>query len=251
MKPTVLFLNFCVFLVTVSCDMEAKVFHLQTTPDRSQFFQYEDVSLSCKGSPGAALLKRNTTRGGVESCPSGWGTLENSTCSIRTMYPFDSGLYWCESDSGERSQTLHIIVSAGDVILESPVHPVGEGDNVTLRCREKTPSSGLKKFSKDGLLVWSNITETLTIHGVSKSDEGLYMCSIPGVSQSPGSWLSVTVSEPAAAPVFPALRVIRHAVAGFPYLLSTVILALVYRDKRSAAQDVSEDRSHRVVMEVV
>ncbi|KAM6960350.1 uncharacterized protein LKV04_021912 [Tautogolabrus adspersus] len=192
MKLTVLFLNFCVFLLTVSCDMEDEVFNLQTTPGRSQFFQYEDVSFSCEALTRGALLKRNTTSTGVESCPSGWGTLEDSTCTIHTMYPFDSGLYWCESESGEKSQTLHIIVTAGSVILESPVHPVMEGDNVTLRCREKETSSKLKDFSKDGLLIWSTVTETMTIHGVSKSDEGLYMCSIPGVGQSPDSWLSIT-----------------------------------------------------------
>ncbi|KAI3375488.1 hypothetical protein L3Q82_003825 [Scortum barcoo] len=93
---------------------------IRSTPSRSQFLQYEHVSLTCEVSAGGSRLRRNTTTRGSESCPYGWGKLNGSTCTITTMYPTDTGLYWCESSSGEQSQTVHIQVTAGPVILESP-----------------------------------------------------------------------------------------------------------------------------------
>ena len=82
--------------------------------------------------------------------------------------------------------------SAGSVILESPVLPVMEGEDVTLSCREKTTSFNLTAdFYKDGLHVGRGSTGTLTIHSVSKSDEGLYKCNISGAGESPESRLAV------------------------------------------------------------
>ncbi len=87
---------------------------------------------------------------------------------------------------------LNTCCSAGSVILESPVHAVMEGDTVTLRCREKQTSSNLTAdFFKDGHIMESSSTENMTIHNVSKSDEGLYKCRISGVGESPESWLTV------------------------------------------------------------
>ncbi len=82
--------------------------------------------------------------------------------------------------------------SAGSVILESPALPVMEGHNVTLRCTNKKPSFKLTAdFYKDGVLIMSSFTGNMTIHSVSKSDEGLYKCSISGAGGSPVSWLNV------------------------------------------------------------
>lgn len=78
------------------------------------------------------------------------------------------------------------------MILESPVLPVSEGDNVTLRCRNKTTSTNLPAdFYKDSDLMESSTSEEMTINNVSKSDEGLYKCNVSGVEVSPGSWLTV------------------------------------------------------------
>lgn len=82
--------------------------------------------------------------------------------------------------------------SDGRVILRSPVLPLMEGDAVTLHCRSKTTTSNLTAdFYKDGVLMESRATGKMTINRVSKSDEGLYKCSIPGLGVSPGSWLIV------------------------------------------------------------
>ena len=80
------------------------------------------------------------------------------------------------------------------MILESPVHPVTEGDSVTLRCRHrhKTPPSSPKvDFYKDGNLIRNETTGEMTIPAVSQSDEGLYKCTYWNWKESPQSWLLV------------------------------------------------------------
>ena len=80
----------------------------------------------------------------------------------------------------------------GPVILESPVFPVMEGHNVTLSCTTKTPTSSVSSFYKDGLLIETAPTAQIhNIYNVSKSDEGLYRCSVSGLGDSPESLLAV------------------------------------------------------------
>ena len=87
--------------------------------------------------------------------------------------------------------------SGGDVILGMPVLPVMEGSDVTLHCWSKTertakPSSDRPAdFYKDGSLISSESTGQMTIHSVSKSDEGLYKCLISGLGESPESSMDV------------------------------------------------------------
>ena len=80
--------------------------------------------------------------------------------------------------------------SGGSVILESPAVPVMEGESVTLICRNQT-STLSADFYKDGRLIRSSSSGNITIHRVSKSDEGLYKCNISDGGQSPDSWLAV------------------------------------------------------------
>ena len=79
------------------------------------------------------------------------------------------------------------------MILESPVHPVPEGDPLTLRCLyHHTNSSNLTaEFYKDGSLLQTQTPGEMTIRTVSKSDEGLYHCKHPERGESPQSWISV------------------------------------------------------------
>lgn len=87
---------------------------LQVNPDRSQFFRYDNISLSC----GEQLnntgwkVKRKTLAGGTRPCSSGWGYASSgSTCIIGQTYPPDSGVYWCESVSGEQSNVVNITIT--------------------------------------------------------------------------------------------------------------------------------------------
>ena len=84
------------------------------------------------------------------------------------------------------------------MILGMPVLPVPEGSDVTLRCWSKDnpaadPSSDLPAdFYKDGFLISSESTGQMTIHSVSKSDEGFYKCNISDLGESPESRMEVT-----------------------------------------------------------
>ncbi len=78
------------------------------------------------------------------------------------------------------------------MILESPVHPVTEGDSLTLHClyEHSTPPNLRADFYKDGSLIQNQTTEII-ISNVSKSHEGFYYCKHPERGESPKSWISV------------------------------------------------------------
>ncbi|XP_056156788.1 low affinity immunoglobulin gamma Fc region receptor III-A-like [Lampris incognitus] len=127
-----------------------------------------------------------------------------SSCKISRLYSSDSGEYWCESDSGERSESVNITVIDGGVILESPVLPVTEGHDVTLRCLYKNDTCRANcpfkeatnlaaDFYKDDALIQTNVME-VTITAVNRSDEGLYRCHISNRGESSES--GVTVRDP-------------------------------------------------------
>ncbi|KAG8005909.1 L-amino-acid oxidase, partial [Nibea albiflora] len=159
---------------------------LRVEPNKLQFFEYESVTLSCEGSSGwkvASNAKVNLTH----------KTTTESSCTFKNVYADDSGEYWCEDGEGERSSSINITVTAASVILESPALPVTEGDSVTLRCR--TTSSDLRTgFYKDGVLIRNSSTGNMTIHRVSKSDEGLYKCKVSD-GESAESRLTVTETD--------------------------------------------------------
>ncbi|XP_063049230.1 Fc receptor-like protein 3 [Engraulis encrasicolus] len=160
----------------------------------TQIFTYEPLSLSCgaQGKSTGWSLMRFTGRGGGSRCPPGWRQETGSTCSTSSASTSDSGVYWCQSESGEQSNAVNTTVHDGDVILESPVHPVTEGDPLTLRCRYRNqPSNISADFYKDGTLLHTSSTGEMTIPAVSKSHEGLYKCSNPERGESPESWITV------------------------------------------------------------
>ncbi|XP_076019161.1 uncharacterized protein LOC143010635 [Genypterus blacodes] len=162
-------------------------------PSRLQSFEYETISFTCEGFGTSATFRvMRKIMGGETICCS---TIEMSagSCTIQNAYPSESGEYWCEAAGGQRSKTLNIIIT-GNVILESPALPVRKGDDVTLRCRHKVNSFDISaNFYKDGNLVGNSSTGEMTIQNVSKSDEGLYRCSIPGSGESAESLMTVEV----------------------------------------------------------
>uniref|UniRef100_A0A3P9A0W0 Ig-like domain-containing protein n=1 Tax=Esox lucius TaxID=8010 RepID=A0A3P9A0W0_ESOLU len=178
-----------------SGDLQSTV-SLTVNPNRTQHFTRTSVSLSCeeKGNSTGWRLMRYTDRGTESGCVSYMGTIQGSTCNIRNTLIQDSGVYWCESGSGENSNAVNITVNGrcGNVILESPVHPVTEGDTVTLVCKHRTTISNIIKadFYKDGVLIRNETTGEMTIPVVSKSDESFYKCK-SNEGESPGSWVTV------------------------------------------------------------
>ncbi|XP_033181590.1 low affinity immunoglobulin gamma Fc region receptor II-like isoform X3 [Mastacembelus armatus] len=181
-------------LSVLSCTTDQA--RLTLSPSSSQFFEGDFVSLSCEEDDSSAgwTLRRNTTRETRTQCGPDWGTSAGSSCNIRDLFPSDSGVYWCESREGATSQSINITVSGGAVILQSPVLPVMEGENITLICRTQTSSDLPAGFYKHGSLIIDRPTGHVTILHVSKADEGVYRCNIRGHGESPPSWISVTAS---------------------------------------------------------
>uniref|UniRef100_A0A4W5L711 Ig-like domain-containing protein n=1 Tax=Hucho hucho TaxID=62062 RepID=A0A4W5L711_9TELE len=84
---------------------------LSVSPNRSQFFEYESVSLSCEvqGNSAGWRLKRSTVSGERSDCGRNWGKQQGSSCIV-SLIPSHSGVYWCESGSGEHSNSVNITV---------------------------------------------------------------------------------------------------------------------------------------------
>ncbi|KAK3546339.1 hypothetical protein QTP70_025748 [Hemibagrus guttatus] len=166
-------------------------------PNRTQHFTKDSLSLSCEDQSKSTgwTVRRYTHSERVLDC-SPWGSVTGSTCNISFLSTSYTGVYWCESESGENSNPVNITVHDGDVILESPVHPVTEGRPLTLRClyHNPNPSNLRADFYKDGSVLQNQTTGEMIIQTVSKSDEGFYHCKHPERGESPKSWLSVRPS---------------------------------------------------------
>ncbi|XP_034146301.1 high affinity immunoglobulin gamma Fc receptor I-like isoform X1 [Esox lucius] len=214
-------------------------------PNRSQFFEYESVSLSCEVQGGSTgrRVERNPTSGKLTECGDGWGRFDGTNCIISSTKSTDSGVYWC--GSGKHKNTVNITVTDGHVILESPALPVTEGFNVTLKCRNKTnPSDLTADFYKDGSLIRTEYTGEMTIPAVSQSDQGLYSCRHPELGRSPESWMTVTAATPSTSPSLPPppsppfispSRLLCSLLVVSPYLVVTTVLMVKYSRNRNRA----------------
>ncbi|XP_028419334.1 Fc receptor-like protein 5 isoform X1 [Perca flavescens] len=170
---------------------------LTVSPSSSQMFEGQSVSLSCEEDDSSAgwTLRRNTSRETRTQCGVAWGKTAGSLCKISYVAPWYSGVYWCESREGATSNSITITVTGGPVILQSPVLPVMEGEDLTLTCKTKMSSNLPAGFYKDDSFIRTEPAGHMTIHHVSRSDEGLYKCLISSVGESPPSWVSVTGEE--------------------------------------------------------
>ncbi|XP_053199198.1 uncharacterized protein LOC128383629 [Scomber japonicus] len=241
------------------------------TPSSSQFFEYKSFSLRCEEDDGSTgwTMMRNTKKRQRTKCGVDWGSSAGSFCNNTVTFRWDTGVYWCESREGATSNSINITVTGGPVILQSPVLPVMDGDDVTLHCKTKT-SNLPADFYKDGSLIRTEPAGHMTIHHVSKSDEGLYKCDISSHGESPSTWIIVTggilstekpattapppasttsslisatpppayeapPSDSAALPVSPTLQLvftlIRHLVVVCPYFISTLLMVSLYRHR--------------------
>uniref|UniRef100_A0A668U8V8 Ig-like domain-containing protein n=1 Tax=Oreochromis aureus TaxID=47969 RepID=A0A668U8V8_OREAU len=173
------------FVVFLFKNINSPTARLTVSPSSSQVLKGDFVSLSCEEDDSSAgwTLRRNTSKETRTQCGE-WGEAAHSFCNISGFHKLDSGVYWCESREGPIS---------GSVILQSPVLPVMEGDDITLLCKTKTTPSNLPvAFYKDGSLIRKQPTSHMTIQHVSRSDEGLYKCDISGHGESPSCWITVT-----------------------------------------------------------
>ncbi|KAM7366622.1 hypothetical protein PAMP_016044 [Pampus punctatissimus] len=173
----------------------------------------------------------------------------------------DSGEYWCEDGKGLRSNAINISVTAGSVILESPVLPPKQGDSLTLHCKKKhTFDLVIADFYKNGLHVKTGYNENLTIHNISTSNEGLYKCTISGAGESPESWLTVreshneTTPRPTTPPPttpLPSSDVVSFKSSVVSVLVSIVallllVLGVLCYKKHKRTQEITQRSANRV-----
>ncbi|XP_034146303.1 uncharacterized protein LOC105008541 isoform X2 [Esox lucius] len=181
-------------------------------PNRSQFFEYESVSLSCEVQGGSTgrRVERNPTSGKLTECGDGWGRFDGTNCIISSTKSTDSGVYWC--GSGKHKNTVNITVTAD--------------------------------FYKDGSLIRTEYTGEMTIPAVSQSDQGLYSCRHPELGRSPESWMTVTAATPSTSPSLPPppsppfispSRLLCSLLVVSPYLVVTTVLMVKYSRNRNRA----------------
>ncbi|XP_008302839.1 uncharacterized protein LOC103374518 [Stegastes partitus] len=185
--------------------------NVHIVPSRLQLFEYESVSFTCEGANVSTGWKVRSMKKFIQRCSNG----TTLTCSIIYSFESDSGTYWCENGE-QRSNAVNVTVTAGSVILESPVRPLKEGGTVTLGCRNKTTSSNFTAdFYQDGRLVGSNTTGNLTIKRVSRSNGGFYKCQISGAEESPESWLTIMSKSHTGDDLTPESSVTKAAIPDY------------------------------------
>uniref|UniRef100_A0A9J8BYU5 Ig-like domain-containing protein n=1 Tax=Cyprinus carpio carpio TaxID=630221 RepID=A0A9J8BYU5_CYPCA len=202
---------------------------LVVRPSRSQHFSSDSLSLSCEDQRNSTgwTVRRYTDRN-TEDC----SELSGSRCRLVSLSTSDAGVYWCQSESGEKRHPLNITVHDGDVILESSVDPVIEGDTLTLHCLHRSTNSPILRadFYKDGSLVQNQTTGEMNITTVSKSHEGFYYCKTER-GQSLHSWISVRVSAASSS------LLVTGVVVGLSVcLLFFLSLLLMWRYKKNKDQ---------------
>ncbi|XP_073764035.1 Fc receptor-like protein 5 isoform X3 [Danio rerio] len=199
-------------------------------PSRSQHFSSDSLSLSCDS---AGWTVRRYTHTNTQDCSAQTG----SKCGIQSLSTSDTGVYWCESESGEKRHPLNITVHDGAVILESSADPVIEGETLTLHCLHRSTISSIltADFYKDGSLI-QNQTGEMSIPTVSKSDEGFYYCKTES-RESPHSWISV---RDLAAQIS-ACKIVSFLLTVCPYLSATVVLLFkIYKARAQSAEEQSQ-----------
>ncbi|XP_039902160.1 obscurin-like [Simochromis diagramma] len=201
---------------------------LTVSPDRVQHFTSDSVSLTCEGNFTEWRVRKFSEDGRLSDCR----RMTGSTCNFKTSKS-DTGVYWCESGSGEFSSAVNITVqNDGNVpILVSPVHPVTEGASVNLSCSLKTQKilSNVFFYHNDKL-IQNDPRGELKISAVSKSDEGFYKCQYSG-RESAQSWMSVKVTVSGADSSSSPVWLMVGLVCGVSLII--ILLLLLYRCRQS------------------
>ncbi|KAI9522171.1 hypothetical protein NQZ68_038807 [Dissostichus eleginoides] len=207
---------------------------LTVSPDSVQHFTKTSLSLSCEGNSTEWRVMRFSKPDYLYPCSS-WGTMTGSTCKITRSWL--SGVFWCESETGQFSNAVNITKGDGYIILVSPVRPVAEGRSVTLSCKLKTQTVYNVDFYKNDKLIQNDTRRELTISAVSKSDEGFYKCkrrdSADGWT-SPESWFSVkSASRPGKASTFLVLLTV-GLLCGVLLIILPLLFLYRYRKSKDA-----------------
>ncbi|XP_063751202.1 Fc receptor-like protein 4 [Eleginops maclovinus] len=216
---------------------------LTVSPESVQHFTQTSVSLSCDGNSTEWRVMRFSKFGFLLDC-SIWGTMTGSTCKMTRDWI--SGVYWCESETGQFSNAVNISTQYGDLMLVSPVRPVAEGRSVTLSCEFKTEPVYNVDFYKNDKLIQNDTRREMTIPAVSKSDEGFYKCkrrdSVYGSTSQ--SWLSVkSASQPGKDSQFPILLIV-GLLCGVLLIIFLLLFLYLYRKSKGSCH-ISSQRTNQ------
>ncbi|XP_032437903.1 Fc receptor-like protein 4 [Xiphophorus hellerii] len=236
---------------------------LTVTPDRSQFFQHDRITLTCVTNSSGWKVMRTIANKVTEECKRGWGIPTESACNIKDAYPIDTGEYWCESNRGERSNKVNLTISDINVILESPSYPVFEGQTVTLGCSYKkdkdddTSTSDFEaEFYRNDLFIGKKKPGKMII----EAKEGFYKCLHSSERQSLKSWLAVTdrvpptemysspPPSPPSEPGVPWIRVISGSVLFILYNIILILCVNTYRKWARAKTDMKRRIADHVLL---
>ncbi|KAI2645690.1 Fc receptor-like protein 5 [Labeo rohita] len=83
---------------------------LIVSPSRTQHFTFVSLSLRCEDQSNSTgwRVRRYTDDGWLDDCSSlRRGSQTGSTCTISSTITSDTGVYWCESESGEKHHLSH------------------------------------------------------------------------------------------------------------------------------------------------
>ncbi|XP_032437905.1 Fc receptor-like protein 4 isoform X2 [Xiphophorus hellerii] len=233
---------------------------LTVTPDRSQFFKYDRITLTCVTNSSGWKVMRTIKNNPLQKCQYGWAIPGESSCIIEDAYPTHTGEYWCESERGERSNRVNLTVTGNNVILESPSHPVFEGENVTLGCSYKedkdddTSTSDFEAaFYRNDLFIGKKKPGKMII----EAEEGFYKCLHPSGRQSLKSWLAVRARvppteiyppSPPSEPGVPWIRVISGIVLFILYNIILILCVYTYRKWARAKTDMKRRIADHVLV---
>ncbi|TWW63456.1 hypothetical protein D4764_03G0004640 [Takifugu flavidus] len=142
---------------------------LSVSPDRAQHFITDTMSLTCAGDSAEWTVKRFSSFGYLTRCAT-WGSMTGPTCYINGE-SFINGVYWCETATGLFSNAVNISRSYNNTIVDFPVHPVTEGQPVTL-----TVSAGYRSVFCIGRndVSASNISEQMCFTDAAEPELYLY-----------------------------------------------------------------------------
>ncbi|KAK7171166.1 hypothetical protein R3I94_001174 [Phoxinus phoxinus] len=163
------------------CSLTDKPQPTLTVTPQSSVFTGDTVTLSCDvgSSTGWTFLwRKNSNR---ESRDAGTKTISSASVS-------DGGTYWCRAQRGnyytEFSNAIQITVRTlpASTVTVTPASPVFTGETVTLKCVINSDHSDWRyEWYKDSVKLptserYTVNTHTLTIRGVTGSDQGQYWC---------------------------------------------------------------------------
>ncbi|XP_029992643.1 uncharacterized protein LOC115421075 isoform X1 [Sphaeramia orbicularis] len=222
-NPSVL-LGVCVLLLS---GLTVSSVSVDVRPNRQQFFRGDSLSVSCADVQTDGWTVKRTLRNGNTGTCAEFGRIDGSFCVVNRLTPEASGVYWCETSSGQQSDQVSITVTDISVILDIPAVPVEIGSDVTLHCRVRGGSTPKAEFIKNSQTLTPVPVEEWTISVDHLSDADQYSCYVPLVGESLKSSLRVkgsTTTDPTTSPSGSTTSIIIAVVSLVVLLLILVLL---------------------------